>query len=237
MPATEQRFQLKTGAVTLTPNGMLIANVGLFRGNGIPVSEIVHVKATTLMGSYMCTIRFRWNGKEQRLAVTGMGEDRQFLSFVATLKRMLPPNAIVEDLVTVDMSDLAMQRVYPVGGKPMGFFGMSQPRWGVLLFWWLLAVCTLFLLSPFAIIATRRYRLYTNGTRLRLERFRTIEIPWAEVTGYHLVAIERRVNFQRVSGMHRYTIQSARARPTFLLTGIDGNKFRAELQARGVPAV
>lgn len=82
-----------------------------------------------------------------------------------------------------------------------------------------------------------RCRLYTNGTGLRLARFRTVEIPWAEVTGYHLVVIQRRVNFQKVSGMHRYTIQSAGARPKFLLKGIDGNKFLAELKARGVPAV
>jgi hypothetical protein len=234
MPLTDQSFKLGLFAATLTSGGHLVIAIRKRTLVDAPVSEIASVQATTGMSDrYKCKIVYRKNGAAKRApTLSARGEDPQMFAFLAALRRMLPTGVPFDDQITPDMHDLAAARTYPVGGRLLGF---TQERWGVLMFWWIMSFTIVAL--PFAIIATRRYRLYTNGGGLRIARFGVIEVPWSEVRGYRVVTIEREANFTKLSSMLRFTIESARKRFTFPLTGIAGTKFLAELKARGVPAL
>lgn len=234
MPAADQSFKFQMFSATLTAGGHLIVGLGKRILVDTPVSEIASVRATTGMGDrYKCKVLYRKGGVPKGAPqLTTRGEDPQLFTFVAALRRMLPPGVPFDDQITPDVHDLAAPRTYPVGGRLLGF---TQERWAILLFWWLLSVLVVTL--PLAIIASRGYRLYTSGTGLRLVRFGTIEVAWNEVRGYRLVTVERTMNGSKVGSMLRFTIETTRKRFTFPLTGIAGTKFLAELKARGIAAL
>lgn len=233
MPAADQGFQFGMFTATVTAAGHLVVRMRSRVLADVPASEIASVTATTGMGDrYKCKIVYRKAGVPRRAPpLSSRAEDGQMFAFLAALRRVMPPTVQVADHITPDVRDLAAPRIYPVGGRLMGY---TQERWAILLFWWLLVF--LIVTIPFAILATRGYRLYTDGNGLRLVRIGTTAMPWSEVAGYRLVTINRTMNGSRVSSMLRFTIEG-RKRITFSLTGIAGTKFHAELQARGIRAL
>lgn len=231
----DRQFKLRMYEVALTADGRITVGVGKRVLSEAPLAEVatVHVTANTLFDTVSCAITYRGGGKEKKLTpLSAKGGNPDLQAFLDALREALPESARVDDEVTPDLSDLSTERVYALGGST-GF--MPQPRWAVLFMWWVLGACTCIAL-PVAIYLTPRYRLRSDGQGVEIRRFGTENEPWSDVTGYRLTRIQRRQNGMSMNALYQFELLCGGSTPKFVMGGVDGGRFLAELKARGLQA-